>query len=195
MTNKERYQRAFSTLHASNDHVTEVNAMKSAGKLRVGRLLAVCAVVVFVLGMATVAYAEDVGHIQRSIQLWIHGDQTDAVIEIENGSYSITYKDADGNVRSESGGGVAHEPNVKLRPVTEEEILEHLSSPEVLYEEDGTIWVYSLDQKIEITDKFDEHGVCYVQIKDSKGVLYVTIKYQNGFSTSRHSYPNPRFFN
>jgi len=195
MTNKERYQRAFSTLHASDDHVLEVSAMKQTEKIRFNKLVAVCAVLVLVLGLASISYAADIGGIRRSIQLWIHGDQTDAILEVESGHYSLTYEDADGNVRHQSGGGVAFGPDGKERPVTEEEILEQLNSPDVVYNEDGTVWVYYFNQKIEITDKFDDQGVCYVQLKDGEGVLYMTIKNQSGYSISRHNYPNPISFN
>ena len=195
MTNKERYQRAFSALHASGGHAMEVNAMKHAGKIRFGKLAAVCAVLVLALGLASIAYAADIGGIQRSIQLWIHGDQTDAILEIESGHYSLTYEDADGTVRHRSGGGVAFGPDGRERPLTEDEILQELNSPEVIYEEDGTVWVYYFDQKIEITDKFDDRGVCYVQLKNGDGVLYMTVKDQSGYSTSPHSYPSPRSFN
>ena len=195
MTNKERYQRAFSTLHASNNSVTEVNMMKFAGKKKINKLLAACAVFVLVLGMTSMAYAADVGHIQRNIQLWIHGDQTNVVMEIEDGAYSYTYTDEDGQLQHRSGGGMVSGPDGQLRPATEAEIMEHLSQPEVVWKEDGTVWVYCQDQKIEITDQFDEHGVCYVQDKDSKGTLFMTIKSDSGYSTSRNSYPNPRSFN
>jgi len=173
----------------------EVSAMKSAGKIRFNKLAAVCAALILVLGLATVAYAADVGGIQRSIQLWIHGDQTDAILEVESGHYSLTYEDAAGNVSHQSGGGVAFNPDGTERPATEEELLEELNSPDVVYEENGTVWVYYCNQKIEITDKFDDQGVCYVQLKDGEGVLYMTIKNQNGYSTSRHSYPTPESFN
>ncbi|MCR4962275.1 MAG: hypothetical protein K6B40_00155 [Firmicutes bacterium] len=195
MTNKELYQRAFSTLHASCDPVMEVEKMKRARKKRFHKPAAVAAALVLVLGLASVAYATDIGGIQRSIQLWMHGDQTDAILEVENGHYSLTYEDADGNVRHQSGGGVAVGMDGKARPATEEEILQELNSPEVVYQEDGTVWVYYFDQKVEITDKFDDRGVCYVQLKDGDGVLYMTIKDQSGYSASRHSYPNPRSFN
>ena len=195
MTNKERYQRAFSALHASCAHVMEVSEMKRTKKARLNKLVAVCAAIVLLFALSSIVYAADVGGIQRSIQLWIHGDQTDAILEVESGQYSLTYEDVDGNIRHQSGGGVAHGTDGQLRPVTEEEIMEQLQLPDVVYEDDGTVWVYAMDQKIEITDKFDDNGVCYVQVNDSKGALYMTVKYQKGDSISRHSYPNPKSFN
>ena len=34
----------------------------------------------------------DVGGIQRIVQVWIHGDQTDAIFNVENGNYTLDYK-------------------------------------------------------------------------------------------------------
>lgn len=67
MTNKQRYQRAFSALHASEDCLMEVKAMKYTKKRNVSRLAAVCAAAVMVTALACAAYAADVGGIQRSI--------------------------------------------------------------------------------------------------------------------------------
>ncbi|MBQ7491393.1 MAG: hypothetical protein IJT76_02160 [Clostridia bacterium] len=195
MTNKERYQKTFSAFHTSCDFSKERENMNSKKTVRISRLAAVCAALAIVLGLATAAYAADIGGVRRSIQLWIYGDQTDVILEIENGHYSLTYEDADGNIRHQSGGGVAVDPSGRVRPATEDEILQELNMPDVVYEEDGTVWVYYFDQKVEITDQFGDQGVCYVQLKDGEGVLYMTIKDHSGYSVDKHKYPNPRSFN
>ena len=76
-----------------------------------------------------------------------------------------------------------------------EDILEQLNAPDVEYEADGSIWVYYQNQKIEITDKFDKDGVCYVKIKNGDELLYLTVKYQNGFAYSPKCYIEPWEFN
>ena len=195
MTNKQRYQRTFGTLHASGDFLKEVTTMKSTKHFPARRLIGLCAAVILILAMATAAYAADVGNIQRRVQLWIHGDQTDAVLDIRGGQYTVTYEDPEGNSQEFGGGGVAIEPDGSERPLTEEEILAHLNRPEVDYEDDGTVWVYYRAQRIEITDKFDADGVCYVQLKDGDDILYMTIKYQNGYATSPNRYIAPSEFN
>lgn len=197
MTNKEKYQRAFSTLHASN-RVMEEKAMEKTRRIYLPKLVAVAAVVVLVLALASIAYAADVGGIQRSVQLWIHGDQTDAVLDIQQGEhteYTVTYEDAEGNAHEFGGGGVAYDWFGRERALTEAEILELLDHPDVEYEDDGSVWVYYHGQKIEITDKFDEDGVCYVHLVDGDDSLYMTLKYDDGYATSPHSYPDPRSFN
>ena len=196
MTNRERYQRTFSTLHASDDFLMEVTPMKRTGKVRKNRIVALCAAIALIAALATAAYAADVGGIQRTIQLWIHGDQTDAVMVVEeDGSYKVTYADEDGNVKEMGGGGVAMDGFGNERPLTEEEILEHLSDPEVDYKDDGTVWVYYQNQKLEITDKFDDDGICYVQLKNGGETLYLTIKYNDGYAMSPHGYESPSSFN
>ena len=195
MTKKQRYQHTFGTLHASDDFLKEVSAMKTTKHFPARRLIGLCAAVILILAMSTAAYAADVGGIQRRVQLWIHGDQTDVVLDIRDGQYTATYEDSEGNSHEFGGGGVAIEPDGSERPLTEEELLEHLDHPEVEYEDDGTVWVYYRGQKIEITDKFDDSGVCYVQLKDGDDILYMTIKYRGGFAVNPNHYISPSQFN
>ena len=72
--------------------------------------------------------------------------------------------------------------------------MEHLNGPEVDYKEDGSVWVYYMNQALEVTDLFED-DVCYVQLKDGDGSLYMTIKYDRGHATSPHKYLNPDSFN
>ena len=200
MADKEIFQRTFEKLHASPDVLTEVLKMTTNEKIipiRKKRFIpkAAVAIAVFVLvvGSVTTAYAMDLGGIQRIVQVWIHGDQTDATFTVENGSYTLDYKDADGNDVHQGGGGVAYE-NGTERPLTADELLEEINMPDVEYKEDGTVWVYYLDQKMEITDKF-ENDICYVQLKADGKTQYITVKYQDGYATSPHGYVQPSEFN
>ena len=52
------------------------------------------------LGGTGTAYAANVGGIQRTIQLWIHGDQTNATLNVsDNGTYTMEYYDENGEIR------------------------------------------------------------------------------------------------
>lgn len=168
--------------------------MKQKTRKAMPRLVAICAAVILVIGMSTIAYAADVGGIQRTIQIWLHGEQTDAVLDIQNGEYSLTYEGEDGATHEIAGGGVAFDDNGQERPLTDEEIMEHLNGPEVEYKDDGSVWVYYMNQALEVTDLFED-GVCYVQLKDGDGSLYMTIKYNRGHATSPHKYLSPDSFN
>ena len=144
-----------------------------------------------VFTLAVTAYAADIGGIRRIIQIWIYGDQTTAVLDVENGQYTLT--DEEGSFIM-GGGGVAFEPDGSERPLTEEEILEHLDHPEVAHKEDGSIWVYYRGQKIEITDRFDADGYCYLELRDGDDTLYATIDKNGGMATSPTDYPQPDEF-
>ena len=78
------------------------------------------------------------------MQVWIHGDQSDATPVIENGSYSLEYEDGDGKL-VHRGGGVAINPDGTERPLAEEELWDEVNAPEVEYEEDGCVVVYYLN--------------------------------------------------
>ena len=196
MTNKEKYKRAFSVLHTSDDFDLEIKKMsllKRKHKMNVA-VATIAACVLFIGGTGT-AYAKNIGDIQRTVQLWIHGDQTDATLEFNSdGSYHMSYQDENGAIMERGGGGVAIEANGEERSLSEEEWIEYLNAPEVEYEEDGSVWVYYYDQKIEITDKFDGDGVCYVKVSNGAKTLYMTIEYQNGWSTSPYKYLRPSMF-
>ena len=184
MTEKERFQRAFAPLHASPDTMTEVMKMTEQKTkrpaLRRAATLGLAAALVLALG--SVAYASDLGGIQRTVQLWLNGEMTDATLTVKNGHYTVNYTDSEGNERERSGGGVAFEPDGTERALTEEELFEHLNEPEVEEREDGT-------------DKFDEDGVCYVQLEGGEKTIYMTIKRGNGYATSTTKYILPNEFN
>ncbi len=197
MTNKEKYKQAFSVLHTSDNFSLEVEKMtllKRKQKMNIA--VAAAAICVLLVGGTGTVYAANIGGIQRTIQLWIHGDQTDAVLEVDSdGTYNMLYQDENGNTVERGGGGVAIEADGSERPLTEEELMEDINAPDVEYKDDGSVWVYYYDQKIEITDKFDESGVCYVKLSNNGEILYMTVKYQNGLATSPNCYVNPKEFN
>ena len=193
MTEKERFQRAFAPLHSSPDTLTEVMKMTTKhGMLRRCVTLGLAAALVLALG--GVAYAEDFGGIQRTVQLWIHGDQTDAVMTIHPGEYTIHFTGQDGSEHQIGGGGVAFNQDGTERPLTEDELLEHINAPEVSYQDDGTVLIYYYGETLDITDKFDDDGVCYVQLGNGKETVYMTIKYRNGYAMSPSKYISPKTF-
>lgn len=196
MTNKERYKQAFSVLHTSDQFSVEVEEMSRLSKRNsIKAAAAVLAGSIILAGGAGTAYAAKVGGIQRTVQVWMHGDQTSAILNIsEDGNYNMEYQDADGKTKTIGGGGVAYEADGRERPLTEEEIIESLDSPDVEYSEDGTVWLYYKNQRMDITDKFKDK-VCYVKVQDGKDTLYVTVKYQNGFAYSSDRYIEVGEFN
>ena len=161
--------------------------MKTAAAVLAGCIL---------LGGTGTAYAANVGGIQRTIQLWIHGDQTNATLNVSDDStYTMEYYDENGELRESGGGGIAYDADGTTRPLTAEELMTEIDSPDVEYEEDGSVWVYYHNQSIDITNKFNDNKVCFVKIADGDKTLYLTVKYQNGFSYSNEKYVEPEEFN
>ena len=123
--------------------------MKQTSHFPVRKLIILCTAFILLLSTSIICYAEDVGGIRRTIQLWIHGYQTTAVMDIQNGEYAITYEDADGTPH-EQAGGVVINPDGYERPMTDEEVMEHVMEeaqrPEIDYKKDGSVWVYYMDQ-------------------------------------------------
>ncbi len=188
-TNAEKYKQAFSALHTSRDFNLEVQKMGNI-RTKANKLVASIAVVVFVLGGATVAYAADVGGIQSIVELWFRGEQRETTIDFDgNGNYELEYTDEDGNIHNIGGGGVALEDNGVERPLTEEELMETMNSPEVEFLEDGTVFVYWYDQTIDITDKFED-GVCYIKLEHGNEEMYMTVT-ENGYSASSDGFVEP----
>lgn len=195
MTNKEKYKQAFSVLQSSGEISLEVERMAIMNKkARMRTAAAAVAACVALAGGGGIVYAADIGGIQRTVQLWINGDQTTVTFEYDgDGSFLMSYPSEDGEVKEIGGGGVAVGADGTERPLTEEELLDSLNDPEVEYKDDGTVWVYYYDQKIEITDQFQD-GVCYVKLSHGDETLYMTVKYQDGYSTSPHKYADPDSF-
>ena len=142
-----------------------------------------------------VCYANNVGGIQRSIQIWTHGQMTTAEMTVteEDGaaSYEMTYKDENGKTVQVGGGGVAHEKDGSERPLTAEELQEELNSPEVETDEkSGKTYIYYMNQKIDITDKFKD-GYAYVKLNTSDGTLYVTVRQGSGYAISSEKFIMP----
>ena len=190
MTNKEKYKQAFSVLQTSGDFSMEVEKMAMRQKHhKVKTIAAAVAACIVLVGGAGTAYAANLGGIQRTIQLWINGDQTNATLEINNDGNSSTYtiKIPDENGNSTEITGVAMDGDGVERPLTEDEIMEQINQPDVEYEDDGSVWLYYKDQKLDITDRFED-GICYVKLTDGKDVKYLTIKYNDGYAMSDSKY-------
>lgn len=195
MTNKEKYKQAFAVLHPSGEISLEVERMAiMSRKARLRTAAAAVTACLLVAGGSGMVYAADLGGIQRTIQVWLHGDQTTANFELDaDGNYTLSIPKEDGSVEERGGGGVAYEADGTERPLTESEIMESLNDPDVVYEEDGTVWVYYYDQKIDITDQFED-GFCYVKVTNGEETLYITVKYQDGWGASPHKYLGPDSF-
>ena len=135
MTNKERYKRAFSALHASERtrevlNMEENKTVKSEGKKHFSKAAVIALAAALLLALGTAGYAADLGGIRRTVQIWMHGEMTNAVLDVQDGSYTLSYEDAEGETHEREGGGVAYDIFGRERPLTEDELLEEINAPE-----------------------------------------------------------------
>ena len=166
MSNREQYKKAFSVLQASGDFTLgdeKMAVLKKKAMLRTFAAAA-CACLVIV-GSSRIAYAANVGGIQRTIQLWMYGDQTDVTIDFDgSGNYSMEYTDADGNTRELGGGGFDVDADGTKRALTEDELIWHL------FEEVDVLWSNQCP--------VGEHCYIFLNGTDLNGTdasLYVTV--------------------
>ena len=195
MSNKQQYKLAFSVLQTSSELSLEERKMYKYRAKTIYRNIAVAAAVcILILGGSVTAYAANVGGIQRTLQLWINGDQTAVTVDFDGtGHYTMEYTDGIGENKTVSGGGVAIDPFGNERPLTEDEIMNHLyNEVNVKYNDDGTVTLYFQDQTVDITDKF-ENEYCYILLNGADTDLYVTVKYQDGWAVSPNKYPKVHY--
>ena len=192
MTNHEKYKQAFSSVKPRDGFLTEVTQMENKKKpFHLNKIAAVAAAFALVVGSAQVAYAHNVGNIQRILQLWIHGDQTQVTLEFDgNGTYDMEYADNAGEVHQSSGGGVAVDDEGNERPLTEEELLEELMSPDMYTTEEGRTIITWGNQEVDITDDFVD-GVCYVMLVNGDETRYITAQEGQGMSISPYKFLEP----
>ena len=195
MTNRENYQRAFSKLHASEELLPEEKMMKKKKIPYIPRIAVMLMAMVVIIGSGSATYANNLGGIQRTLQVWLHGDQTTVTFDLDKGTYRGVYETKDGEIKEFSGGGVATDADGTIRPVTEEEVIAHLNEPDVDYLEDGSVWLYYHNQALEITDMFNEDGVCFIQVHYGDETRYITVKRGNGLASSPRAFIQPREFN
>ncbi len=179
MTNKERYRKAFSTLHASGTISLEEEHMEKRIRCyRLKRAAAACAAAAVVCGSMTVAYAADLGGIQQKMMAWFHGEQTQInVRRTGENSYSYTYTDENGNVRKGGGAAVGIDDNGNETALSAEEVLKDAGNGlEVM--EDGSVWYFYYDKKFDLTDLIDEEGNCKFQFAYKGETLYVSCSIQ-----------------
>lgn len=182
MTERDKYKRAFSSIHLPDDFAIDLHKNHKEKKIRLQRAITAACVAAALFVGTTAAYAANLNGIQRTIQIWLHGDQTSAVIKLDNddGITHYTVRDKEGN--EIHGGGVTIENDGSEKSSSEAEILEHLNEPDMEIIK-GRTYIFYKNQTIDITDLFNKDGVCYVILKNGKTKLYVTAVKGQGFSS------------
>lgn len=82
--------------------------------------------------------------------------------------------------------------------MADEEVMEHVMEeakrPEIDYKKDGSVWAYYMDQAIDITDQFNDDGICFLQLKNGSDILYLTVDYKAEYATSPDGFIQPEEF-
>ncbi len=175
MTDRERYKQAFSALPSSR-HL-EVEEMEQIYRTHRKKLATAAAIAcAAVIGAGGTAYAADLGGIQTRLSIWLFGEQTEiTATENEDGGYTFIYDRGDGT-ESFGFGGVSIDEDGGLTSLSADELAAHINaSASVEKDENGSVWVYYYDQKTEITDLFDENGVCSITMTHEGESIYLTI--------------------
>ena len=178
MTNKERYKQAFSALHSFGQFHMEVEEMAQIQKKHKRNIATAAAVAcAIVIGGSGTVYAADIGGIQEKISMWLYATKTEVeVTENEDGGYTFTYE-RDGKPSQIVGfGGVAIDNNGNETWLSADELASRISeSADIEEDEDGKVWLYYFDKKIEITDLFDENGICRVLLSHEGKISYLKV--------------------
>lgn len=191
MTNSERYKRAFSTLHTSEDFKAEA-VMNRTGEKNKRRFVPVLAsVLILALGSMSVAYAANIGGFRTMVKVWTGGRQVTGEMQYSTegtmGTYSLTYSDENGTEHERGGGGIVTDLDGKEHPASAGDLMEEIDSPEVV-NEDGRQMLEWHDQAVDLTGKFVK-GIARIELKDGKGEkLFVTVHRDGSLSTAPDGY-------
>lgn len=177
MTNKERYKQAFSTLHASAQ-LLEVEEMAQFKKKRMatGIAAAIAACTIIVGGSGT-AYAADIGGIQEKLSMWFHATKTEVeVTDNEDGGYTIHYETDEGTKEVQWAGGVTIETNGSMSWLSAEELIDVANQHAMVEtDENGDVRVYYYDQALNITELFDDSGICRIILLHDATPVYLKV--------------------
>lgn len=181
MTNRERYKQAFSALQTSATQSMEVEMMAMIQKKHKKNIAVAAAVACAALiGVSGTVYAADIGGIQQKVRIWMYGKEEEVVItEKGDGSYLLHYV---GDGQEELGfGGVAigedENGDTTESWLSPDELVISLNqSVDIAEDTDGRVWIYYYDQKADITDLFDEEGICKVQLTHEGETVYLEIE-------------------
>ncbi|MDE6364417.1 MAG: hypothetical protein K2L86_09180 [Lachnospiraceae bacterium] len=183
MTNKERYQQAFSALPSSRQFHLEVEEMAQIQKKHKKNMAIAAAVTCAVLfGAGGTAYAADLGGIQTKVSIWLNGKQVEAIETPNENGHGVTFTiDGEDGTESVGYGGICIDEEGNETWMNGDELVAQINeSASVKEDEDGRIWAYYYDQKTEITDLFDENGVCTITMTHEDKTIQLEITDNGG---------------
>lgn len=177
MNNKERYKQAFSALHPSVQLSLEAEKMvKIQKKHKINMAIAAAIICIVIIGGSGTAYAADIGGIREKISMWLYGAQTEVnVTDNGDGGYTFIYEH-DGEIKEMGAGGISIDENGNETWLSADELAEDMSQhADVVADETGKVWVYYYDQQIDITDRFDQDGICRIMLSHDGATSYLKV--------------------
>ena len=175
MTNKDRYQNTFGKLHLSEDFREKCKAPEESGKGKIMNFRAIhgisraaaaaVTVCTIALGSAGVCYANDIGGIRTTVQMWMNGSRQEVeVIQTSEGSYAVY----DENGEETMGfGGMAIDENGNETAMSAEELVGYMNNECHLEITDDGRYIFSYKNIVEdVTDLVDKKGNLYIHVED-----------------------------
>jgi hypothetical protein len=174
--NKDRYQRSFNTLHLSDDFrekIMENPEDNGKGKIMNFRAMhgisrvaaAVVTVCTVAIGSAGVCYANDIGGIRTTLQMWINGNSQEVeVIQTGESSYAVYNENGEETM---GFGGLSFDEDGNEIPMSAEELAGYMNNDCYLeITEDGR-YIFSYKNLTEdVTDQLDKNGNLYIHVED-----------------------------
>lgn len=194
MTNRERYKQAFSALQCSGQHTREIEKAALRQKKHRKNTAAAAAVACAVIaGAGGTVYAADLGGIQEKISMWLYGARIEAdVTENGYGGYIFTYTQ-NSETKNISGSGMSTDEDGNKIWLPADEVAAGMSgSADISVDGDGTVWIYYYDQVIDITNLFDENGICSLTLthEDKTCCLEISRDEDGRYSFTQTEFPN-----
>lgn len=107
-----------------------------------------------IVGSTGVAYAADLGGIRTTVNVWLHGEQTQ-LDAVPNGSGGYEFYENGSDQPVGGGGGVWIDEDGVEHQASAEEVAENLAAP-VEVREDGSVWVSVKDRTWDVSGYFRE---------------------------------------
>lgn len=177
MNNKERYKQAFSALRPSNQLSLEAEEMaKIQKKHKINMAIAAAIIGIVIIGGSGTAYAADIGGIREKISMWLYGSEKDVMVtDNGDGGYTFTYEQ-DGEIKEMGAGGVSIDDNGNETWLSADELAADMNEhADVFADDNGKVWVYYYDQQIDITDQFDQDGICRIKLSHDGVISYLKV--------------------
>ena len=175
MSNKDRYQNTFGKLHLSEDFREKCKTPEESGKGKIMNFRAIhgisraaaaaVTIATIALGSAGVCYANDIGGIRTTFNMWLNGSRQEVeVVQTGEGTY-VVY---DENGEETMGfGGMSYDENGNEVAMSAEELVGYMNNDcRLEVTEDGR-YIFSYKNLSEdVTDQVDEKGNLYIHVED-----------------------------